>query len=224
MSRSLSRGSLVAASLKTDVAYVRILRRAALKGLNLVCIFADCEGLRIKCSDLRNAYFNGEPLDRLLLMWPPKGGLPGEGSDRYALASNLPVYGTGDAGRRFYKSFRKAAYESGLVENKTMKALYSHSVDGEIMVIVAAHVDDLLYAAKPGYEYIIDDLLKRFEVKETKEGKFRFCGREYEQYDDHSIKVTARDNTETTLPISFTKGTRTSESKATEGKSHSFAV
>ena len=72
------------------------------EGLNLVCSFAACEKLRIKCSDLRNAYFNGEPLGRLLLLWPPKGGLPGEGHDRCALASNLPVYGAGDVGRRFY--------------------------------------------------------------------------------------------------------------------------
>ncbi len=37
-------------------------------GFNIVCGFADCEKLRIKCSDLRNAYFNGEHVDRLLLM------------------------------------------------------------------------------------------------------------------------------------------------------------
>ena len=38
------------------------------EGLNLACSFAACGKLSIKCSDLRNAYFNGAPLDRLLLM------------------------------------------------------------------------------------------------------------------------------------------------------------
>ena len=157
-------------------------------------------------------------MDRLLLLWPPKGGLPGEGDDKYALASNLPVYGTGDAGRRFYKAFRAAAISAGLVENEVMKSLYAFSLDGDIKVIVGTHVDDLLYAMKPEYEYIMTNLLEMFEIKETKEGKFRFCGREYEQFDDFSIKVTAKDNIETVKPISYTVGNRTAESKATLGE------
>ena len=78
------------------------------------------------------------------------------------------MYGTGDAGRRFYKSFRDKALGAGLVENCIMKSLYSYSLNGEIKVILAAHVDDLLYTSDPDCSYIIDDLLKRFEVKETK--------------------------------------------------------
>ena len=101
-------------------------------------------------------------------MWPPKGGLPGEGYDRYAIASNLPIYGTGDAGRRFYKAFREKVIGAGMVENQIMKSLYSYSVDGDIKVIMATHVDDLLYAAKDGYSDIIDNLLAQFEIKETK--------------------------------------------------------
>ena len=191
---------------------------ADVEGLNIVCSFAACNHLRIRCSDLRNAYFNGVPLDRLLLLWPPKGGLPGEGNDRYALASNLPVYGTGDAGRRFYKAFRSRAIQVGFVEVKVMRSLYSYSIDGKIMVILAAHVDDLLYACVDRFQYLIDELLAQFEVKETKEGNFRFCGREYEQSDDFSIRVTCRDNTEKTLPINYTLGDRSMSSKATPGE------
>ena len=47
--------------------------------------------------------------------------------------------------------------------------------------MLATHVDDLLYAAKPGYAYIVDDLLSQLEVNETKGGDFRFGGREYHQ-------------------------------------------
>ena len=141
-------------------------------------------------------------------MWPPKGGLPGEGMDKYAIASNLPIYGTGDAGRRFYKAFREKCLDVGLVENEVMKSLYSYSLDGEIKIILAVHVDDILYSATPEYEFMINELLAKFEIKETKEQKFRFCGREYEQFEDFSVKLTAKDNTEKTLPISFTIGDR----------------
>ena len=189
------------------------------EGLNIVCSLAACERLRIRCSDLKNAYFNGEPLDRVLLLGPPRGGIPGEdNSERYAIASNLPVYGTGDAGRRFYKAFRAEAIKSGLVECKLMRSLYAFSVDGKICVLLAAHVDDLLYVATPEYEGMVTDLLNKFEVKETKDGNFRFCGREYEQYDDCSVKVSCRDNTEKILPISFVQGDRSAEDKATDGE------
>ena len=99
-----------------------------------------------------------------------------------------------------------------------MKSLYAYSLDGDIKVIMGTHVDDLLYAAKDGYADIIDNLLAQFEIKETKENKFRFCGREYSQDKDFSITVTAKDNTEKTLPISYTVGNRSAEDKATAGE------
>ena len=74
---------------------------------------------------------------------------PGEGTEPYALASNLPVYGTGDAGRRFYKAFRALALASGVTDNRIMKSLYAYSKDGEIMVTLGTHVDDLVYADRP---------------------------------------------------------------------------
>ena len=117
-------------------------------------------------------------MDRLLLMWPPKGGLPDEGDEKYALAANRPVYGTGDAGRRFYKAFREAAMNAGLVENEVMKSLFAYSLDGDIKAICGTHMDDLLYAMKPDYKYIMMNLLEQFEIKERKKGRFRFCGRE----------------------------------------------
>ena len=96
-----------------------------------------------------------------------------------------------------------------------MKSIYSYRVDGEVVLILAVHVDDILYAARPEYDYMVEELLANFEIKETKVGQFRFCGREYTQGDDFSIKVTAKDNTEKTLPISFTQGSRKDNDKAT---------
>ena len=75
----------------------------SLEAFNIITSFAACSRLRLKCADLSNAYFQGEKMDRLLLLRPPRGGLPGEGDNDYMLAANVPIYGTGDAGRRFYK-------------------------------------------------------------------------------------------------------------------------
>ena len=66
--------------------------------------------------------------------------------------------------------------------------LYSYSIDGEIMVILATHVEDLLCVARHEYCSMVEALLAKFEVTETKEGEFRFCERASEQCMDYSVK------------------------------------
>ena len=64
------------------------------EGFNLICSFAACRRLRLKCADLTNAYFTADPMDRLLLMKPPRGGLPDDKGENYVVAMNKPIYGT----------------------------------------------------------------------------------------------------------------------------------
>ena len=45
----------------------------SLEAFNLITRFAACNRLRLKCADLSNAYFQGEKMDRLLLLRPPRG-------------------------------------------------------------------------------------------------------------------------------------------------------
>ena len=171
------------------------------EGLNLLCSFASCKKLRIKAADIRNAYFNAEALDRLLLLRLPNGGLPGmDNSKKYAIAARVPIYGTQDAGRQFYKKFRKVATTAGWTECRSLKSFYYLQVDGDLKVILAAHVDDLIWACEEGYESEVEKIFGCFEIKKIEEGKFRFCGREYNQLEDFSIKVTCKDNTENSFP------------------------
>jgi len=86
---------------------------------------------------------------------------------------------------------------------------------GRIALMAGAHVDDIMWAAVPEYERIMTDLFKHFELNQIEEGNFRFCGREYSQSEDFSVYVTCKNNTEKILPISFQKGTRGLEHKAT---------
>ena len=37
-----------------------------------------------------------------------------------------------------------------------MPALYSYAKDGVVMVLLASHVDDILWAADPAAEHVID--------------------------------------------------------------------
>ena len=58
-----------------------------------------------------------------------------EGED-YMLAANVPIYGTGDAGRKFYKGFRAKALAAGFRECRFAKSLYVYEVDGDIKVMM----------------------------------------------------------------------------------------
>ena len=136
--------------------------------------------LRLKSADLTNAYFTADPIDRLLLLRPPKCGQPGE-EGRYALARQKPIHGTKDAGRRFYKTLRRRAIEAGLKESRLCRSFNTCRVDGRVVMMVGAHVDDILWAGEPEYEYIMTDLFKCFELNGIDEGDFRFCCREYSQ-------------------------------------------
>ena len=45
------------------------------EGLNMLCSWAACNSLHIQCADIKNAYFNADPTDRLMLLRAPKGGI-----------------------------------------------------------------------------------------------------------------------------------------------------
>ena len=98
---------------------------AEIEAHNLLFSFAAATKLRIKTADISNAYFQSDPLDRLLLLKPPKGGIPDPefaDGETYILA-RVPIYGTADAGRKFWKTFRKVIVDNQYRENKIANPL-----------------------------------------------------------------------------------------------------
>ena len=69
--------------------------------------------------------------------------------------------------------------------------VYTYSEEGDVKLMMGTHVDDILFACKPGYENFVRKLQEAFQVEDSKvsEGNFRFCGREISQEDDGSITV-----------------------------------
>ena len=104
---------------------------------------------------MENAYFNAEKLTRALILRFPKGGLPDKSLDarKHRLKANVPIYGTRDAGRGFWKKLRHVLVEvAGLKENFILKACY-HYVDkaGKLAAVLGSIVDDLLFAMRPDH-------------------------------------------------------------------------
>ena len=140
-----------------------------------------------------NAYFQSDPLDRLLLLKPPKTGIPDQAyaDGETLILARVPFYGQGDAGRKFWKCFRKVITDNQFRENQIAKATYVIEENNEVKAILITHVGDLCWAIMPGYEQHIDKILEEFVVNDAKiqEGEFRFCGKEIKQLPDKSIHV-----------------------------------
>ena len=82
----------------------------------------------------------------------------------------------------------------GFKENSILKALYAlHNSEGRLIALLCTHVDDLLWAAEPEAEPIIEQLLGEFSCGKIERREFRYCGKEIKQADDFSITVTCRE-------------------------------
>ena len=110
--------------------------------------------------------------------------------------ARVPIYGTCDAGRGFWKKLRHDILSTGLKVNAVIRALYMYQEDGEPKSMLATHVDDMLWATKSGYEDRVQQLLDRYTIKTVESGTFRFCGREVIQHSDFrsqsSVKTRLR--------------------------------
>ena len=58
----------------------------------LVAVFAACHGVPLYIHRIKNAYFQAMPIDRIVVVRQPRGGLPGVDPDAFLLI-RVPVYG-----------------------------------------------------------------------------------------------------------------------------------
>ena len=79
-------------------------------------------------------------------METPEGGF---------LQALVPIYGTKDAGRGLWRRVYRVCVTAGLVENFCFPALYHYAEDSKTKIMLATHVDDIIWAVAPGYEHIV---------------------------------------------------------------------
>ena len=169
---------------------------------NIVFSWCAAHHVRIKSADISNAYLQGKEVDRIILYKIPKGGIPERDiPEGTVLAARVPIYGTRDAGRGFWLKLKDEMLARGYELNNILPTMFVLRDADKIVGVMSSNVDDLLYGHLEGYEDKMNDVLDSFSVRERQEAPFRFCGKEVNQSDDYSIKVTAKDNTEKIRPI-----------------------
>ena len=181
------------------------------EALFIVFSFSASRRLRLKSGDLDHGYFQGERLSKPLILRQPDGGLPDPSikhDDR--MLCFVPIYGTRDAGRGLWRRIRNVLMTVGFTENLVMPALYSYSKDSIVLVLLASHVDDILWAADPLAEHAIEAIQVELKFGALDEGSFRFCGVEVVQSEDFTVRVTCTQTSKklTKIPISADRSKR----------------
>ena len=169
----------------------------------LVAVFVACHGVPLFSSDIKNAYFQAMPIDRIVSMCQPQGGLSGVDPDAFLLI-RIPVYGLCDSGRGFWKKVDHDAKEVGLLSSRIFPAFYFHIENGVVDVVLTTHVDDFLWACTESGHAIVDRLLTRFEVGRKEEGRLRFCGKQFNA-SGHDILLDVAHNTRKTTYVEIAK-------------------
>ncbi|CAE7356892.1 RE1 [Symbiodinium natans] len=175
----------------------------------MVCAFAASEGVPVQGSDIKNAYFQALPIDRIVLMRQPRGGLPGVDPEAMLLV-RVPVYGLQDSGRGFWKRVDKDAKDVGLNASRIFPAFYYHTTGSKVDLLLTTHVDDFLWASTPTGDEIMNRLLERFEIGRKEIKRLRFCGKQFDQ-SGKDIVIDVSDNTRRTTYIDIAKGRQSSD-------------
>ena len=175
----------------------------------IVASFAAAEGVPPQCSDIRNAYLQALPIDRIVLMRQPSGGLPKVDPDTYLLI-RVPVYGLVDSGRGFWKKVYHNAKDVGLSASRIFPAFYYHKSKGKVDLVLTTHVDDFLGACTESGQVFVDKLLSRFEVGKREIGRLRFCGKQFNM-EGKDVLIDVSDNTTQTTYIDIQKNRKASD-------------
>ena len=119
-SRSVSCGNFEdAEDVRTDASTSDIETHA------LVAVFAAYHGVPLYSSDIKNAYYQAMPIDRIVIMRQPQEGLPGVDPEA-CLLIRVPVYGLCNSGIGFWKKVNHDAKEVGLLSSRIFPAIYFH--------------------------------------------------------------------------------------------------
>ena len=143
-------------------------------------------------------------IESYCVVFQPKG-IPEEGiAGGEILASRVPVYGTKDAGRGLWLRLKNACKQFKFSLNQILPTLFTLRDDeSRIICVMSPNVDDLLSGSLLEGGEVMNSVLQQSLVGKEERGIYRFCEKEFRQYEDFGIHVTAEDNTERVQPTTF---------------------
>ena len=154
------------------------------KGMvRLVLTLAASMNWEVKTTDIKSAFLQGLPLTRdVYLVPPPEADIePG-----FIWKLKKCLYGLSDAARCFYDSVVEELLKCGCTKSSFDPSFFIfRDVDGKLIGVIAAHIDDFLHAGTVDFEVrVIQRLCKRFLAGKQKDSNFKYVGYQITQLPD----------------------------------------
>ena len=141
--------------------------------LRMVLAIVANKGWQIKSGDVKNAYLQGENLEREVYMEPPKEMK----KNNVIWKLRKAVYGMNDAGRKWYFKVGDTLSDLGCEKSKLDHCLFFYRIDGVLCGLLLVWVDDIFYAGTTEYEEkVINKFAKSFLIGKASSDAFTYIG------------------------------------------------
>ena len=149
--------------------------------IKILLAIAATEGWDIQTTDITSAFLQGDRMDRKVYVKPPKEAQLG--NKLWLLLKCL--YGLKDASRKWYLRVVKKLKELDFKTSHYDSGLFYLVKDGELIGIIALHVDDFLHAGNQFFnEQIMPQVLSCFKVGKSESRDFLYTGFHMKQSED----------------------------------------
>ena len=163
------------------------------ESLRLFLAAAATLGNDIHSIDIKAAFLQGQVIDRVIYVQPPKECEP---DTSVVWKLNKCVYGLVDASRNWFLSVKKELEHLQCVESKLDPALFYWHQGDKLEGLFLMHVDDFLWAGSDRFKQdVILPLRMKFHCGKELDCSFRYIGLNIEQTDG-KIYLNQKDNTE----------------------------
>ena len=133
---------------------------------------AALKGWTLQTIDVKSAFLQGQELDRLVFVKPPK-----EVKTNKIWRLKKCLYGLKDASRKWYDIVKKTLIDLGCTLSKTDPAIFVFKKDGIVSGVLGTHVDDFLFAGTESFQKeIIRKVVEKFSVGKHETENFTYTG------------------------------------------------
>ncbi len=149
--------------------------------LRLVLTLAAAFGWQIETTDIKSAFLQGNDLDRIVFVKPPKEA----NAAGFLWLLNKCLYGLKDASKQWYGKVEDRLYKLGFKRADDDYGLFYLVKDGVLQGIIGLHVDDFIHIGNQYFNTVImPQVLSIFKVGKSEQGKFMYTGFHLDQDKD----------------------------------------
>ena len=142
--------------------------------MRIILAIAASKNWKGKTTDIKSAFLQGKVMDREVYLQPPKEAGLAEGR-LWKLKRCL--YGLNDAARQFFQSVVDSMIQLGCQQSRYDPALFFLKQNGDLVGMMASHIDDFLHAGTDEFdEMIMKKLRMRILPGKLEEGEFHYVG------------------------------------------------